>query len=88
MKTRKPYVKLVDKIPEVVRMRSEGMTLDKIGAHFGLTKQRIAQIEKTLPEGVTIEPFLDRTKLVNNAIHTVTKNLAEGALIVIWAFEC
>ena len=47
MKTRKPYVKLVDKIPEVVRMRSEGMTLDKIGAHFGLTKQRIAQIEKS-----------------------------------------
>ncbi len=47
-------------------------------------KERIAQIEKTLPEGVTIEPFLDRTKLVNQAIHTVTKNLAEGALIVIF----
>jgi len=47
MKTRKPYLKLVDKIPEVVRMRSEGMTLDKIGAHFGLTKQRIGQIEKS-----------------------------------------
>lgn len=47
-------------------------------------KERIAQIEKTLPEGVVIEPFLDRTKLVNNAISTVTKNLAEGALIVIF----
>ncbi|MBC7862852.1 MAG: CusA/CzcA family heavy metal efflux RND transporter [Bacteroidia bacterium] len=47
-------------------------------------KERIAQIEKTLPEGVEIEPFLDRTKLVNNAIGTVTKNLAEGALIVIF----
>ncbi len=47
-------------------------------------KDRIAQIEKTLPEGVTIEPFLDRTKLVNNAIRTVTKNLAEGALIIIF----
>lgn len=47
-------------------------------------KERIAQIEKTLPEGITIEPFLDRTKLVNNAISTVTKNLAEGALIVIF----
>ena len=47
-------------------------------------KERMAQIEKTLPEGVVIEPFLDRTKLVNNAIGTVTKNLAEGALIVIF----
>lgn len=47
-------------------------------------KERIAQIEQTLPEGVTIEPFLDRTKLVDNAIGTVTKNLLEGALIVIF----
>ncbi|WP_276370188.1 CusA/CzcA family heavy metal efflux RND transporter [Chryseolinea sp. H1M3-3] len=46
-------------------------------------KDRIEQIKTTMPEGVTIEPFLDRTKLVNNAIATVTKNLAEGALIVI-----
>ena len=51
---------------------------------IGNVKKRIAQIEKTLPEGVEIEPFLDRTKLVNNAIGTVTKNLAEGALIVIF----
>ena len=47
-------------------------------------KERITQIEKTLPEGVVIEPFLDRTKLVDNAIGTVTKNLLEGALIVIF----
>jgi cobalt-zinc-cadmium resistance protein CzcA len=47
-------------------------------------KERIAEIEKTLPEGITIAPFLDRTKLVNNAIETVTRNLAEGALIVIF----
>jgi cobalt-zinc-cadmium resistance protein CzcA len=46
-------------------------------------KERIAMIEKTLPEGVTIEPFLDRTKMVNNAIHTVQTNLMEGALIVV-----
>ncbi len=46
-------------------------------------KERIEQIKKTLPKGVVIEPYLDRTKLVNNAINTVTKNLAEGALIVI-----
>ncbi|MBS1667991.1 MAG: CusA/CzcA family heavy metal efflux RND transporter [Bacteroidetes bacterium] len=47
-------------------------------------KERIAQIQKTLPEGVMIEPFLDRTKMVNNAIGTVEKNLTEGALIVVF----
>jgi cobalt-zinc-cadmium resistance protein CzcA len=36
-------------------------------------KERVEQIQKTLPEGVEIEPFLDRTKMVNNAIHTVEK---------------
>ncbi|MFM1998133.1 MAG: hypothetical protein RL204_80 [Bacteroidota bacterium] len=46
-------------------------------------KTKIAEISKTLPEGVTIEPFLDRTKMVNNAISTVETNLMEGALIVI-----
>ncbi|MCG9881234.1 MAG: CusA/CzcA family heavy metal efflux RND transporter, partial [Bacteroidia bacterium] len=47
-------------------------------------KERIKQIEATLPEGVILEPFLDRTKMVNNAIGTVEKNLLEGALIVIF----
>jgi len=45
---------------------------------------RMATIRKTLPEGVTVEPFLDRSNLVDRAIHTVTKNLLEGALIVIF----
>ncbi len=47
-------------------------------------KERIELIQKTLPEGVIIEPFLDRTKMVNNAIFTVEKNLIEGALIVVF----
>lgn len=47
-------------------------------------KERIAQIQKSMPEGVVIEPFLDRTKMVNNAIGTVEKNLLEGALIVVF----
>jgi heavy metal efflux system protein len=47
-------------------------------------KERIVSIQKTLPEGVVIEPFLDRTKMVNNAIGTVERNLMEGALIVIF----
>ncbi|GAB4207803.1 MAG: CusA/CzcA family heavy metal efflux RND transporter [Bacteroidia bacterium] len=46
-------------------------------------KNKIAEIQKNLPEGVVIEPFLDRTKMVNSTIHTVFKNLLEGAVIVI-----
>lgn len=49
-----------------------------------LIKQKVELIQKTLPEGVVIEPFLDRTKMVNNAIHTVRNNLIEGALIVLF----
>ena len=47
-------------------------------------KERVAQIQKSLPEGVVIEPFLDRTKMVDNAIGTVKTNLMEGALIVLF----
>ncbi|MGN6398652.1 MAG: CusA/CzcA family heavy metal efflux RND transporter [Mucilaginibacter sp.] len=47
-------------------------------------KKRVAEIQKMLPDGVIIEPFLDRTKMVNNAIGTVEQNLLEGALIVIF----
>ncbi len=46
-------------------------------------KERMEQIEKTLPEGLEIDPFLDRSQLVDRAIGTVEKNLIEGALIVI-----
>jgi len=47
-------------------------------------KDKIEQIKKILPEGVEIEPFLDRTKMVDNAIGTVETNLMEGALIVVF----
>ena len=46
-------------------------------------KERIAQLEPTLPEGVEIEPFYDRTELIRRTIHTVAKNLTEGGLLVI-----
>src|SRR5688572_17242042 len=46
-------------------------------------KERVAQIQKTLPEGVTIEAFLDRSDLVGRAIGTIELNLIEGALIVV-----
>lgn len=47
-------------------------------------KDRISIIGKSLPEGVTIEPYLDRTNLVNRSIGTVSRNLVEGGLIVIF----
>ncbi|GAB3705682.1 CusA/CzcA family heavy metal efflux RND transporter [Spirosoma flavus] len=47
-------------------------------------KARMEQIRKSLPEGVEIHAFLDRTDLVNRAIGTVERNLIEGALIVIF----
>lgn len=47
-------------------------------------KARIPTVQSSLPGDVIIEPFLDRTNLVNRAIGTVEKNLIEGALIVIF----
>jgi len=47
-------------------------------------RDRIEDIQKTLPEGIVIEPFLDRTKMVDNSIRTVETNLLEGALIVVF----
>lgn len=46
-------------------------------------KLKVKEIQGSLPKGVKMEAFLDRTKMVNNAIGTVEKNLAEGALIVV-----
>src|SRR5690606_37377810 len=47
-------------------------------------KEKVVEIQKTLPEGVILEPFLDRTKMVDNAISTMEKHLLEGALIVVF----
>ena len=46
--------------------------------------EKMEQINKSLPEGVVAEAFIDRGKLVDNSIKTVAKNLLEGALIVIF----
>jgi cobalt-zinc-cadmium resistance protein CzcA len=46
-------------------------------------KERIAQIQKTLPKGIELIPFYDRAELVDRTIWTVVKNLLEGALLVI-----
>lgn len=47
-------------------------------------KEKLPTIQKSLPDDIVIEPYLDRTDLVKRAISTVEKNLIEGALIVIF----
>jgi cobalt-zinc-cadmium resistance protein CzcA len=47
-------------------------------------KEKMKTIEKNLPEGLTIDVFVDRTKLIDRTIGTVSTNLIEGALIVIF----
>jgi cobalt-zinc-cadmium resistance protein CzcA len=46
-------------------------------------KQRIADVEKSLPVGVSIVPYLDRSDLISKTVNTATNNLVEGGLIVI-----
>lgn len=47
-------------------------------------KARLTQIQKNLPEGVVIEPYIDRSQLVDRVTHTIARNLLEGGLIVIF----
>ena len=70
-----------DEVAGAVVMMLKGANSNEV---IKAVKERITQIESTLPEGVMIDAFLDRTKMVNNAIGTVETNLLEGALIVIF----
>ena len=62
------------------------MMLKGANAHqvIASVETRIESIQKSLPKGVKIEPFLNRSDLVGRAIGTVSRNLIEGALIVIF----
>ncbi len=46
-------------------------------------KEKVKEISKTLPEGVYIDTFYDRTELVRRAIDTVTENISGGAILVV-----
>ncbi|GHT42280.1 hypothetical protein AGMMS49965_13480 [Bacteroidia bacterium] len=65
-----------------------GITLMLKGENFSKVianvKERMVRIQKSLPEGVVIEPFIDRTELVGRTTSTIFKNLLEGGLIVIF----
>jgi cobalt-zinc-cadmium resistance protein CzcA len=47
-------------------------------------KERVAQVQKSLPEGIFINPFLDRSELIKKTTTTVAENLILGCLIVIF----
>ncbi|GGD48372.1 CusA/CzcA family heavy metal efflux RND transporter [Muriicola marianensis] len=47
-------------------------------------KKRVAEISRTLPEGIYINPFLDRSELIGRTTTTVVENLIFGCLIVVF----
>jgi len=54
------------------------------GSHVVEAVKRILpQIEKSLPAGTRLEPFLDRSRLIAATLHTAGRNLAEGGVLVI-----
>lgn len=65
-----------------------GITLMLKGANsseaIDAVHDRVAQVQLSLPEGLVIEPYLDRSVLVGKTIKTVAKNLIEGGLIVVF----
>jgi len=67
---------LVEGIVVMLRGENPSDVIEKL-------RDRIDELNKRiLPKGVTIVPFIDRTELVNTTVHTVTKNLIEGVLLV------
>lgn len=93
------YVRDVGEVVEGATVRQGAVTADGEGEIVaGITmmlkgensrtvvnrvKERVEQIKKSLPNGVELEAFYDRTELVDRAIATVEKNLIEGAILVI-----
>ena len=64
-----------------------GMAMLLKGENSGLVttrvKDRLAEIQKSLPPDVVIRPFYDRTLLVNQTVRTASQNLLEGGVLVI-----
>ena len=46
-------------------------------------KEKVVEINKTLPEGVSVVDYYDQSELVDNSTHTVVKSLIEGELLVL-----
>jgi cobalt-zinc-cadmium resistance protein CzcA len=50
---------------------------------IGRVKEKIREVQKTLPEGVSLQPFYDQSGLVEQTIDTVRSNLLEGGFLVV-----
>ncbi|EGF31358.1 Cobalt-zinc-cadmium resistance protein CzcA; Cation efflux system protein CusA [Oxalobacteraceae bacterium IMCC9480] len=65
----------------------EGLVLAMRGANaqqvLGQLRERLAELQKTLPAGTTIKPFYDRGNLVERAVSTVTRALGEATILVV-----
>lgn len=67
---------LIQGIIVMLRGENPSIVIDRV-------KERIADLnDRILPDDVTLEPFIDRTELVNTTIKTVSTNLVEGILFV------
>lgn len=64
-----------------------GIVMMRMGANsrtvVDAVKEKVAAASASLPEGISLIPFYDRTDLVDRTIRTVQKNLIEGAILVI-----
>lgn len=65
----------------------EGLVIGLRGANaqqiVAQVRARLAEIQKSLPPGTTIVPFYDRGRLIERAVHTVTKALEEAIVLVV-----
>jgi cobalt-zinc-cadmium resistance protein CzcA len=68
-----------DVVGGIVRMRKG----ENPGRVIAAVKSRLAEIQRLLPDGVEMRPYYSRDKLVDATVHTVLKNLVEGAALVV-----
>lgn len=69
-----------DDIIEGIVLMTKGQNPAKV---IETLREKVEQVNATLPHGVKIVPFYDRTGLVNHTVHTVSENLVVGALLVV-----
>ncbi len=69
-----------DDIIEGIILMTKGQNAAKV---IEALREKVTQVNETLPPGVKIVPFYDRTGLVDHTVHTVSENLIVGALLVV-----
>jgi heavy metal efflux system protein len=69
-----------DDIIEGIVLMTKGQNAAKV---IEALRQKVEVVNESLPAGVKIVPFYDRTGLVHHTVHTVAENLIVGALLVV-----